>query len=125
MEDIEASGGEFELTIQSCAHPTTEDQHAYYRSLIRNTLVGCEIFGGWNENRIHEFFTSRYLCYSKVEVVKGVEHIVRRVESTANIGKKRMAQYIESVIAWCAQEGITIGSPEDYHNEKYKTTTRK
>lgn len=125
LEAIEASGGDFELMIRPCSAPTTEDQHAYYRSFIRNTLVGCEIFSDWDENRIHDFFASRYLRYSKIEIVKDREHLVWHVESTANIGKKRMAQYIDSVINWCAQEGITIGSPEDYHNGKYKTTTRK
>lgn len=125
LEAIEASGGDFELMIQPCSAPVTEDQHAYYRAFVRNTLVGCEIFSDWDENRIHEFFTSRYLSYSKIEIVRGREYVVKHIESTANIGKKRMAAYIDSVINWCAEEGITIGSPEDYHNGKYKTQTRK
>jgi len=117
-------GKDFELSIKECSEPTTEDQHAYYRSFVRNTLVGCEIFGGWNEKRIHEFFQSQFLGYTRMEIVTGKEYVVRKAESTANIGKRRMAEFIEKVIAWCAVEGITIGSPDDYFAGKYKTQTR-
>lgn len=124
LDEIERKGGDFELEIRPCSEPVTEDQHAYYRSFVRNTLVGCEIFGGWEEDRIHRFFASQFLGYTYVEVVNGRETAVRAVESTANIGKKRMAEFIEKVIAWCAHEGIRIGSPEDYHSGKFKTRQR-
>lgn len=125
LEAIEASGGDFEMQITPCSAPVAADQQAYYRSFVRHTLVGCEIFSDWNENRIHKFFASRYLRYNKIEVVGGIEHVVWNVESTANIGKKRMAEFIESVIQWCAEENIIIGTPEDYHSGKYKTIVRK
>lgn len=121
LKYIEANGGEFELQIRPASEPVTEDQHAYYRAFIRHTLVEQEIFGGWGDDRIHQFFASMFLGYTKMEIVNGKEYVVRKVESTANIGKRRMAKFIEQVIAWCAVEGITVGKPEDYHTGKFKT----
>lgn len=122
---IETTGdGTGEIMLQPSQEPVTEDQHAYYRAFVRHTLVGCEMFGGWDERRIHKFFQGRFLSYTKVELINGKEYVVPHSESTANIGKKRMAEFITQVIAWCAQEGITIGSPDDYFAGKYKTIKR-
>lgn len=120
-------GKEFEETLRERFVDTTPDQMGYYRAgIIRHACMESEDFGGWSEKEISEWFGSMFLIFAKNKVIKhkGQEQptILVVKESTANIGKKRMSEFIEKVLHYLAeQHDIYPLSPEDYFNGKYAT----
>jgi hypothetical protein len=112
-------GKEFELVIDERFHETTRDEHAFYRGGIIPTMMQDENFRGWEKDEIHAYLTNRFLGETVVKELRGVLQEVRKVPSTANIGRKRMAQFITDVITWLGTMGIEVKDPEQYVLNKY------
>lgn len=120
-------GKEFEETLQERFVDTTPDQQGFYRAgIIRHACMESEDFGGWSEKEISEWFESMFLIFTKNKIIKrkGQEQPTVLVvkKSTANIGKKRMSEFIENVLHYLAeQHDIHPLSPDDYFAGKYQT----
>lgn len=120
-------GKEFELILKEKKKRVSLDQHGYYRGAIVKECTNYEIFGGWSEDDIHDFFADQFLSYKKTLIVRyddGSELVrtLRKIESTSGLSTKEMSEFIEKVIMWLSSQGIVILSPEEYYLGKYKTT---
>lgn len=119
-------GREFEEVIKEKHKKVSHDQHAYYRGGVLGTALEYEIFGEWNEKELHLFFGDLFLSYiieEKYLVTDGTtkKRHVKRIESTADLSTKEMAQFIDHVIGWLAQQGIVVKDATQYYLEKYQT----
>lgn len=119
-----------EITIKEKSQPVNPDQHAYYRGAVLETALTAECFRGWSADEIHKEFAYLYLgCDVQVNYIRKngtvVSRIKREVPSTADIGKKRMAEYVDRCIIHLAEEGIVVHSPEQYKLNKYRTIIQK
>lgn len=116
-------GMEVELTIQEKFEDATNDQHAYYRGAILPTALQHPDFAGWTKKSLHKFLTGMFLGEIVQRKVNGKGYEIPVVESTANISKRRMAEFIEEVLQFLSQMDIYIEDPEKYKLTKYKTKT--
>lgn len=122
----ELEGKEFEEVTREKIKRISLYAHGYYRGGVLGTAMECNMFGGWERDDIHDFFARLYLAYTKTNILKmpdGTERIIirKKVQSTANIGKIKMKEFTDKVIAWLAQHGCIVLSPEEYELGKYKT----
>jgi len=116
-------GKDIVVIVQERFEDTTTDQHGYYRAgIIRATCMETELFGGWTESDIHDFFAERFLSYTKQKELGGKAVNVLKTESTADIGKKKMRKFIDDVLNFLAEHDIFPLSPENYVMTKYRTT---
>lgn len=118
-------GKEFEEVIKIKFKRVTVDAHGFYRAGVIKECTNYEIFAGWEEKEIHEFFAKMFLSYTKLEkyIENGVtkQREVTYTQSTSLLSGKEMFNYTDKVIQWLAQEGIVIHTPESYILGKYKT----
>lgn len=119
-------GKEFDLIVKEKRKRVSLDTHGYYRGGIIRECLQYEIFGGWEEEDVHDFFSFEFLGHTKTFMVRHDNGMIsyrnlKKVPSTADLSQKEMNEYIEKVIAWLANEGIVVHSPEDYYLGKYKT----
>lgn len=120
-------GKEFEETLQERFVDTTPDQMGYFRAgIIRHACMESEDFGGWSEQEIANHFAEKFLTFTKAKQIlfkgkqTGIE--IKVTESTANLGKKRMSEFIEKVLNYLAEEHEVFPlSPDDYMANKYAT----
>jgi len=117
LEKLE--GKEFELHLREKVKRVSDDQHGYYRAGIIRTAAQAEIFGGWTEEEIHQYFADMFLGYSYHKKLGNITVERRGTRSTASIGKKEMQQYIEHVISWLALNNIQVKSPDEYFTHEY------
>lgn len=119
-------GLEFDLILKEKHKRVSLDTHGYYRGGIIKECMQYEIFGGWDENDIHEFFADMFLKYTKTLIRSDINKriLVTKVQSTAELNQREMNEFIDKVIAWLANEGIVIHSPEQYFLGKYKTVEK-
>jgi len=114
-------GKEFQLRVVQREEPTTVNQHAYYRyGIIKQTCMKTEIFGGWKENEIHDFFVDRFLSVEVIKEIDDEQVIFKKKKSTSNLSKKAFAQFINDVNEFLAQYDIYPLLPEEYHSEKHR-----
>lgn len=121
-------GKEFVLVLKEKFKKTSLDTHGYYRGGIILECMKYEMFGGWNEDEIHDFFAGMFLTYKKIKTLKLPDGKISAKEitntiSTGSLSQKEMNVFIESVIHWLANQGIVIHTPEEYYLGKYKTIT--
>lgn len=119
MNNLE--GKEFVITLEERFIDTTQDQHGYYRTTNRWLIENTEQFGGWTEDNVHEFAVSLFLTHKKVIEYRGISQDVTIVESTADIGKRRMRDFIDKWIGWLLSEEIEVPTPEEMVVGKYRS----
>ena len=123
------NGKEVNLMLQEPKVKTTDDQYAYYRAaIVRNACKkGSEMFGGWKEEEIHSFFCQEFLTDTKILLLDDDAMEVKITSSTSKIGKKKMSDFIQQVIVWCAEQEIVVPTPEEYYadNSEYIIDRRK
>ena len=123
QEQLKAlEGKEFVEIIQEKHQHITDDQRGYYRATNRWLIDNTEAFGGWEEDELHQEFCNLFASYKKWigGEVTGVEKTF--VESTSNMGKKRMAKFIDDRNKWLSmQYSIEVPSPEEYYTGKYSS----
>lgn len=123
----ELEGQEFEEITKLKHKKVSLDTHGYYRGGIIKECLNYEMFRGWEEDDIHEFFANEFLGYRRVLILHKddgtiEQHPVPKITSTSSLNQKEMNEFIEKVIAWLAQHNIIIKSPEEYYLGKYATT---
>lgn len=126
---ISLEGLEFDLIIKEKHKRVSLDTHGYYRGGIIKECLQYEMFGGWTEDDVHDFFADQFLHYYKTLIINHDDNDktycnVRKVISTSSLNQKDMNEFIEKVIGWLAEHGIVIHSPEQYFLGKYKTVEK-
>lgn len=110
-------GKEFRLTVTERETDNTKDQHGFYRyGIIRVTCMQTELFAGWRQDEIHDFFSDRFLTTETSKEIGGKMVVFRKKRSTSNLSKKQMAEFIQNVISFLADHGIHPLPPEEYHH---------
>ncbi len=112
------------LMIEEVEDNATVDQHAYYRGAVIKTCLKSEYFAHSSDDDVHELFTTLFLGYVVFINTGGLVWSDQRYYSTAKMKKKPFAEFLEKVIAWCAEHNIIIHSPEDYYLECFKTINK-
>lgn len=115
-------GKEFEERIKEKFVKPSTSTHAFYRGAIIPTCLLTEKFGGWSEDEIHTFFTNMYLSRTIEKVFESSGEVVelKEIDSTGSLNQKEMNIFIERVLAFLADEGIEVLSPEQYSLSKYR-----
>lgn len=111
-------GKEVEVIIEEKFEETTTNEHAYYRGVIIPVALSCEVFHGWNKDELHVYLTDRFLGQDIIKEIKGIRVTSRFIPSTANIGKRKMAQFITDVLQWLATLDIVIAEPSVVPKQK-------
>jgi hypothetical protein len=121
----ELEGKEFDLIIKEKYKKVSLDTHGYYRGGVIKEALKYEIFGGWDEDMLHDFFASEFLRQVKVFQLQKEDGIhqapITSIRSTSSLSQGEMNEFVDKVIRWLANEGIVIHSPEQYYLDKYKT----
>lgn len=110
-------GEDFELSIRKVQKHATESQYSYYRKAIIGTCEQSEMFGGWLKVEIAKFFEEMFLSETIIKRLPAGTWTNKITRSVANLSTIEMSEFIEKVIAWLAQNNISIGSPEDYFHK--------
>jgi hypothetical protein len=116
-------GKEFELIIKERHKKTTVDQHGYYRGGILGTCHQTEMFSHFDKpDDIHEnYFAPKFLSYKVMVELPKEKYTITKVRSMSQLDKKETAEFIDRVLADCAENGVEILSPEEYYIEQFKT----
>lgn len=129
LEKLE--GKQFEEVIKQRFEDESPNQHAYYRGgIIKATCMETELFGGWSEVDIHDYFAKKFLTNIRPKVLKfpdGTETTIEvaHTESTGDLGKKRMSEFIDRVLIDLAENNIFPLTPEDYYYGKYSEQVKQ
>ena len=116
-------GREFVEIIQERPKRRTPDQHGYYFGGILATCLKTEYFSHfYTVEELHEnFFGPLFLSYSvRVEVGNEVYN-QKKERRVSSLSRKEFSEFIDKVLNWCGENGITILPSEQYHSEFYKT----
>ena len=110
------------ITIQEQHPDKTLDQLGFYfGGIIRATCMETELFQGWLEKEIDSFFQSTFLSRITYKEINGVLVEFPVIDRISSLSKKRLSEYIESVIQWLAGRDIYVLDPQEYLVGKYKT----
>lgn len=114
-------GKEFEEVIKEKSKRVTLDQHGYYRKGVIGTALEFEMFGGWNDDEIHDMFAGLFLTEKTVKTLDNDQQVViTKTLSTSFLNRKEMAEFIDKCIKWLAIHGIVVLDSEQYLLSKYK-----
>ncbi len=100
-----------EYCIRAIRKKPSINTHGYYRGVLIPFLLKTELFGGWNEIRLHRLFAVTFLKDIKEESIKGKVFLVEYVLSTGEITQKRMNDFITELREWLLTEH-QIETPE-------------
>ena len=108
--------------IKEIEHDVTPNQYAYYfGGIIRKECMVSETFGGCKEGEIHNYLLKE--IEGTVKQVKMKDGSVRHIEIVPDFslfGKRKMAEYIEKVIALLQTEyGIYPKPAEHYKYNRF------
>lgn len=119
-------GKEFMEILEERFVDTTTDQHGYYRATNRWLIENAEKFGGWSEDEVHHFAASLFLTHRKMIDYGGIPKELIIVESTADLGKKKMRIFIDQWTSWLAlHESIVVPEPAEMVVGKYRSESKK
>ncbi len=127
LKHIEVHGGQFEESIMLRFEDETKEQHGYYRGgIIVATCMQTDLFDGWLKEDIHEHFAKLFLTTMKRKELHKKDGTIEvsefpHTESTGDLGKKRMSEFIDKVLNYLAEYEIYPLTPQEYYYGKYKT----
>lgn len=108
--------------IEATIAENTSSQYGYYfAGIIRDSCMKHESFGGWSEREIDDFLREKFLTVITYKNFAGMLVKVVSIKKIEKLGAKRMAKYVEEVIAFLTQEGIPVKDPGNYLNRKYRS----
>lgn len=119
MDSLE--GKQFVEIISEVKNKPSQSQYNYYRGGI---LVAChesEMFCHFdNKDLIHDcYFAKKFLTHRELVVLKNERYEVNVTRSLADLSDKEMSEFIDRVLAKCADLGIYVLSPTEYYNKYY------
>jgi len=114
-------GRRFVEVIQEVKNKPSPSQYGFYRGGILPACYESEMFSHLdNKDLIHEcYFAKKFLTHKQLVVLKNERYEVDITRSLADIDDKEMSDFIEKVLAECADLGIYIMSPNEYYNKYY------
>jgi hypothetical protein len=93
--------------------------------IIRKTCVQSDLFEGWDEDDIYDWFVNKFFTVIVLKTLGTGEQVeVRKEFSMKNCGRKRASEFIEKVLRFLAERGIYPLSPEEYFNGIYSSIDR-
>lgn len=116
----ELEGKEFEEEIREKVKKTSRATTGYYRAGVLRTALQCEVFIGWSEEELHQYFTSRHLSTVIEKFVNGERVEIPTIISTSELNQSEMNDYIQKVTVELAEMGIEVLPPENYTTTKYR-----
>ena len=116
-------GKEFVEEIKEKHVKASNNQYNYYRGAILPTCHKSEMFGFFDKkDDIHDnYFAPMFLSYTvmvKLPNRKPYEQV--KVRSLADLSVEEMSEFIERVIACCAENGISVPPPEMFYSKYYQ-----
>jgi len=114
-------GQEFVEIIKKKHVKVTQSQHAYYRGGILITCYQTEMFNHLeNKDKIHDlYFAKKFLTHKELVVLPGEQYEVEVTRHLPELSKQEMSDFIERVLAECAELEIEILPPEMYYSKYY------
>ncbi len=100
-----------ERMIRRIKKKPSKELHGYYRGVIIPTALNDEQFRGWSRVDVHNHFKSLFLKDVKEMQMGSATVLVVDIQSTSDISKKRMSQFIEDVRRYLAERGIETPDP--------------
>jgi len=122
-EQIQAlEGKNFVEEIKERKVSASMSQYGYYRGAILSTCHKSEMFSYFeNKDSIHEnYFAPKFLSYKVLVKLPEKTYEQLKVRSLADLSVDEMKEFIERVLADCAENGILIPDPESYYNKYYQ-----
>lgn len=121
-------GKVFEEIIRERIEPSTDDQRGYlFGAIIRKTCMNTELFGGWTEDEIYDFFAGKFFSVKKTVIFKGKEYTIKKplsLNKRNGAGKKRVSEFISRIVEFLANEGIEVQDPSSYKLNSYSKINR-
>jgi hypothetical protein len=96
------SDGRYILVVRKIRKSRSLPQNSYYWKII--SIIAEEV--GYDIQELHEHFKFRFLVS---------ETRPQRVKSTTELNTSEMAVYVDQVIQFATENGITILSPEEFY----------
>lgn len=114
-------GRRFVEIISEVKQKPTQSQFGYYRGGILPTCYQSEMFSHLdNKDKIHElYFAKKFLTHVELLVLPNEKYEVQITRSLADLSDKEMSEFIERVLAECANLGIEVLPSEMYYNKIY------
>lgn len=122
QEILALEGKNFVLTIKEKHKKPSNNQFGYYRGGILPVCYESEQFKHMDKkDDIHEYyFAPKFLSYKKEITVNGVLQTATRTRSLSELTSQEMSEFIERVLADCAEMGISVPPAESFYNKYYK-----
>lgn len=120
---FELEGKDFVMTIKKKHEAFTVNQMAYYRSAVLMTCYSADMFMHFdNKDEIHEhYFAPMFLSYVKVVNIPGQKpYEDKSKRSLADLSKEEMSNFLERVLAHCAELDIQVPPPELAYSKYYQ-----
>jgi len=119
-------GRKFVEIIKPITKKPTLDQYGYYRGGI---LVAChlsEMFKHFdNKDDVHTlYFAKLFLTHKQLVVLPNEKYEVTLTRSLADLDRGEMTEFIERVLAKCAELDIEIMPPDAYYNKYYQNKNK-
>lgn len=114
-------GKRFVEIIQEVKNKPSRNQYNYYRGGILPTCFQSEMFCHLdNKDKVHElYFAKKFLTHKELVILGNERYEVDITRSLADLSDSEMTDFIDRVLADCANLGIYILSPEEYYNKYY------
>jgi hypothetical protein len=124
MSNLE--GKEFEEVIIEKPQDTTDNQHAYYRVVVRWLCNETEMFAGWDEKVLHKYIMDRFMSIKTTCEIHYNDGTFDKKEisitpSMAELSKKATTSLIEKLLYWLGENEIYPPEPDQVVTKKYKT----
>lgn len=100
-----------QFCIREVPKKPSAELHGYYRGIIIPTALNDEQFRGWRPDDLHKHFKGLFLKEVKELQMGTATVLIVDIESTGSISKKRMAKFLDDVIQYLAEKGITVPEP--------------
>lgn len=121
---FELEGKQFVEIIQEKKRKVTISQHAYYRGGILGSCYKSEMFSYMdNKDSIHDlYFAKKFLTHIETVELPNERYEVSVTRHLSEISTKEMSEFIEKVLAECADLGIEVLPSEMYYSKYYDKT---
>jgi len=93
---IQALDGVYSLDVKPYKNDRSLEQNAFYWKILREIT---EYIGEYNPSSMNEYFKDEFLGK---DVIRFKQKVIERQISTKDLNTKEMSEYLEKIIAWCA-----------------------
>ncbi len=115
-------GQEIEIIIAKKHKKPSNATYGYYRGGIIRFCSQLQLFDGWTEEEIHDYWSNEFLStYKEILLPNGQKITKKSKTSTKSLSQEEMNEYIEKICRKLAELGIFVPSPEQFYINKYRS----